>query len=212
MGYVLSYDGKTRNANWVYEELTKEKLAGEADRERCTFMQDPSIPQMLRATLQDFHKSGFDRGHLCPAGDVKTSFEALQETFYLSNISPQNPKLNRGYWLKLEKHVRELVKISDVVYVITGPLFLPTKTKGSRRYVEYEVLGENNVAVPTHFFKWIRAEKGVSRQIEAYIIPNEPIEQDPPLVHFAVSLDKLQLAAGIIFQSGSSPAKSIPNR
>jgi endonuclease G, mitochondrial len=210
-GYVLSYDGKTRNANWVYEELTPASIQGEASRERCDFMQDPLLPAALRATPQDYHGSGFDRGHLCPAADARANQMAMHETFYLSNISPQHPLLNRKFWLKLEKHVREVAKISDIVYVITGPLFLPTMSKGGRRYVKYEVIGENDVAVPTHFFKVLRAKKGGRLRTEAYIIPNQPISEDPPLDRFAVTLEKLERSSGIIL-TGSSPAEQVQHR
>jgi endonuclease G, mitochondrial len=197
-GYTLSYDGKTRNANWVYEELTSATLQGEASRAQCDFMQDPLIPSALRSTPEDYQGSGFDRGHLCPAADARSSKEALQETFYLSNISPQHPLLNRKYWLKLEKYVREVVKASDIVYVITGPLFLPTQKKDGKRYVRYEVIGKNDVAVPTHFFKVLQAKKGGRLATEAYIVPNQPIANDTPLEQFAVTLDKVERAAGTV--------------
>ncbi len=199
-GYILSYDGKTRNANWVYQELTPASLEGEASRDRCDFMQDPLIPASLRTTQEDYRGSGFDKGHLCPAADAKSSPQAMKETFYLSNVSPQHPLLNRKTWLKLEKYVRALAKSSDVVYVITGPLFLPHTKKDGKRYVKYQVIGKNDVAVPTHFFKVLQAKKGGNFQREAYIIPNQPQPQDYPLSHFAVTLDRVEQAAGIVFK------------
>lgn len=197
-GYVLAYDGKTRHASWVYEELTAENLEGSIDRAKFDFMEDPLIPLPLRASKEDYKGSGFDRGHLSPAGNARSSSEMMRDTFYLSNISPQHPLLNRKYWLKLEKYVRDLTKIYPVVYVVTGPLFLPKKAKDGKRYVEYQVIGENDVAVPTHYFKVIRGKREVW-ETEAYIIPNQPIEQDPPLKNFAVTLEKVEKAAGIIF-------------
>jgi endonuclease G, mitochondrial len=199
-GYILAYDGKTRHASWVYEELTAENLAGSIDRMKFDFMEDPLIPPPLRASKEDYRGSGFDRGHLSPAGNAKSSAEMMKDTFYLSNISPQHPQLNRKYWLKLEKYVRDLTKIYPVVYVITGPLFMSKKDKDGKRYVKYQVIGENEVAVPTHYFKVIRGQKGKAIETEAYIIPNQPIEQDPPLKAFAVALEKVEKAAGVIFQ------------
>lgn len=199
-GYVLSYDCKTRNANWVYEELTASSLNGNIDRMQCDFMEDPLIPPSLRSTKEDYRGSGFDRGHLRPAANARASQEAMQETFYLSNISPQHPLLNRKYWVKLEKYVRELTKSYDVVYVITGPLFLPRLEKDGKRYVKYEVIGKNNVAVPTHYFKVLQEKKGSIFRTEAFIIPNETISEDYPLQQFAVTLDKVERAAGVIFK------------
>ncbi len=204
-GYVLAYDGKTRHASWVYEELTEKNLEGSADRLGYDFMEDPLIPAHLRARKEDYKGSGFDRGHLSPAANARSSHETMKDTFYLSNISPQHPQLNRKYWLKLERHVRDLTKIYSKVYVTTGPLFMPKKGKDGKRYVRYEVIGENNVAVPTHYFKVIRGLKDYSVETEAYIIPNKPIEKDPPLETFAVSVEKVEKAAGLIFEKREIP-------
>jgi endonuclease G len=197
LGFALAYDGRLRGAGWVYEELTASSIENHADRSEFDFMEDPLIPSHLRATKQDFAGSGYDRGHLRPAANARSNAELMKETFYFSNISPQNPQLNRKYWLKLEKHVRDLTKSFDVVYVITGPLFLPKKMEDGKRYVVYEVIGKNDVAVPTHFFKVLQAKKGRSIKTEAYIIPNEPIGNDRPLQSFATTLEKVEKAAGL---------------
>lgn len=199
-GYILAYDGKTRHASWVYEELTAKNLEGSIDRVQFDFMEDPLIPPSLRASKEDYKGSGFDRGHLSPAGNAKSSAGMMKDTFYLSNITPQHPQLNRKYWLKLEKYVRDLTKIYPIVYVITGPLFMAKTAKDGKRYVKYQVIGENEVAVPTHYFKVIRGQRDQAVETEAYIIPNHPIEQDPPLKNFSVALEKVERAAGFIFQ------------
>jgi len=199
-GYVLAYDGRIRGASWVYEELTAASIANNVDRSHFDFMEDPKIPTHLRSTKEDFKGSGYDRGHLCPAGNARASAEAMKESFYLSNISPQNPQLNRKYWLKLERHVRDLTKSYDVVYVITGPLFMPKKGADGKRYVQYEVIGKNDVAVPTHYFKVLQAKKGKAIHAEAFIIPNEPVQDDSPLKDFSTTLEKVAKAAGITFR------------
>ncbi len=198
--YILAYDGRIRSAGWVYEELTAASIVGSADRSHYEFMEDPQIPSLLRSTKKDYEGSGYDRGHLCPAADARASPGGMQETFYLSNITPQDSQLNRKYWLKLEKYIRHLTKSYDVIYVITGPLFMPQKSKEGKRFIKYEVIGDNDVAVPTHYFKVIRAKRGHSIDTEAYIIPNQPIKKDPPLTKFRVSLEKVEKAAGILFR------------
>lgn len=202
-GYVLAYEGRTRHASWVYEELTAESLKGETERTEFDFMEDPEIPAHLRASKSDYRGSGFDRGHLSPAANARSSHQTMKDTFYLSNISPQHPQLNRKYWVKLERHVREMTKSHAKVYVITGPLFIPEMDKDGKKYVRYQVIGENNVAVPTHYFKVIYGKKESDIVTEAYVIPNRPIENDPPLKKFAVTLDKVEKAAGLTFKNTS---------
>jgi endonuclease G len=199
-GYVLDYDGRMRHAKWVYEELTAASLEGSTERAEFDFMEDPMIPPHLRASKSDYKGSGFDRGHLSPAANARSSAQVMKDTFYLSNISPQHPQLNRKYWVKLERHVREMTKSHAKVYVITGPLFLPEVDKDAKKYVRYQVIGENNIAVPTHYFKVIHGKTDEKILTEAYIIPNLPIENNPPLQNFAVSLEKVEKAAGLTFK------------
>ncbi|MBS0615990.1 MAG: DNA/RNA non-specific endonuclease [Verrucomicrobia bacterium] len=199
-GYTLAYDGKTRNASWVYERLTPASLEGTADRSRCEFVEDPLIPSPFRATPLDYKGSGFDRGHLRPAANAKSSPIAMQDTFYLSNVCPQVPQLNRGYWSQLEKYVRTRAMQYQVLHVYTGPLYLPHTEADGKRYVKYEVIGANDVAVPTHFFKVLIGEKtNGGRDIEAYIVPNSVLPKDADHSTYRSSLEKVQKAAGTFF-------------
>lgn len=109
---------------------------------------------------------------MCPAGDCTETFESMEETFLLSNIIPQNPELNRGLWKKLENQIRDLVNERGEVIVYTGPVYLPENSSGGKRYMKYQVIGKNDVAVPTHLYKLIQAGEGRV----AYIIPNQEIE------------------------------------
>jgi endonuclease G len=196
--YTLSYDGKTRNAHWVYERLFKNPVPLKAKRAQIPFLQDPTV--FNSSHNSDYKGSGFDRGHLCPAENAKFEQEAMDETFYLSNISPQDPLFNRIYWRKMEQYVRKLINIYDTVHVITGPLFLPHEAADGKRYVTYQVIGKNNVAVPTHFFKIIQATYEGKIDREAYLLPNQPIDFSIPLDQFAVPLETIEQAAGIVFK------------
>ena len=151
-------------------------MDGSVNRDRFSFHEDKQLPACVRSILNDYRKSGFDRGHLAPAADHKDSEKSMKDTFLLSNISPQDPNLNRVYWAKLEKYVRELVYKHGKVTVVTGPLFLPKTRKDGKKFVSYQVIGNNNVAVPTHYFKIIRAKS----LEEAYIMPNRFVEGRPP--------------------------------
>lgn len=110
--------------------------------------------------------SGYDRGHLAPAANHRASSAAMRDTFSLSNISPQvGPGFNRDYWARFEKFVRDLSKTCKMVYIVSGPLYLPRRRRANdevasansrAKYVmNYELLGEapDLVAVPTHFYK-----------------------------------------------------------
>jgi endonuclease G, mitochondrial len=105
------------------------------------------------------------------------------------DIIYQYPQFNRGYWAKLERHVRDLTKTSTVVHVVTGPLFLPQEAEDGTRWVKYQVIGDGDVAVPTHFFKVIYLES--TRESFAYILPNESIVK--------TTVKKVEQVAGILF-------------
>jgi endonuclease G len=195
--YTLAYDGRSKQALFVYEKLTSACAEGGAERSSCHFKQDPQIPASLRSTHEDYTGSGFDRGHLCPAADASSSQEGMKETFYLSNISPQSPSFNRGYWQKLEAHVRTLAVKLGSIHVYTGGLYLPRQESNGKRFVKYQVIGSNDVAVPTHYFKVALGDQG--NLLEAYILPNEQIAADIPLAQFHTTLEKVEKAAGIIF-------------
>lgn len=89
--FVLSYDRRNRTSHWVFEHLTPKNLDKNfnIDRNKCEFFEDKSIDEMFRSTNKDFLKSGYDRGHLAPAGNHQLSQNHCQQTFIFSNISPQ---------------------------------------------------------------------------------------------------------------------------
>lgn len=199
--YSLGYDFRTRNALWVYECLTAECLKGDTSREGIIFKEDPLIPAVFRSCVEDFKNSGFDRGHLAPAGNHKNNPEQMKDTFYLSNVCPQNPNFNRGYWAKLEKHVRDLTNSYETVEVFTGSLYLPKEEEDGTRWVKYQVIGNNDVAVPTHFYKVIFLESSGNRDVLAYVLPNEPIAQNTPLDQFRTTAKKVEKASGVLFST-----------
>lgn len=192
--YTLLYNGSTRGAYWVYECLSKKDIEKNCSRKGMNFKEDPSLPEMVRSTLKDYKYSGFDRGHLCPASDRTHDCKTLQSTFYLSNIVPQLPEFNRKYWNYLEIFTRVLAEAYDKIHVFSIPLYLP-RQEGDKKYVHYQVIGENNVAVPTHFAKIVFAEN----DIFCFILPHEKINDQTPLENFRVDLKDVEKASGIIF-------------
>lgn len=188
--YVLSYDKRNRVAHWVFEHLTADnaKHNESVDRSKCMFKPDDSIHPYFRSLNTDYKGSGFDRGHLAAAGNHKDSQINCEQTFYLTNMAPQvGAGFNRDIWNLLEKYVRKLTKTYPNVYVCTGPLYLPKKESDGKTYIKYQVIGANTVAVPTHFYKVIVCEtKNHELDMEAYVLPNNVIQNDTPLKVFQV--------------------------
>lgn len=214
-GYVAAYDRRCRTAAWSCERIAEDTLrraedaAGAVARGRSQFQEDPTVPARHRARLEDYRGSGFDRGHLTPAADIKFSQEAMDETFLLSNVSPQVGKgFNRDYWARLEQFTRGLVHQEGgsgrEVFCCSGPLYLPERDAGDGKwYVRYRMIpdDEPHVAVPTHFYKAVavRSPEGGPVAVAAFVLPNRPLPGDVPLESFAVSLEQLEEMSGLQF-------------
>lgn len=215
--YVAAYDRRLRHPAWTAEHLSLTSLGKSlvspseegpgGDRTNSVFKEDESLPTVFRSKLSDYFKSGYDRGHMVPAADAKISQEAMNETFYLSNIAPQvGDGFNRHYWAYLEDWCRRLTDEFQDVYVFTVPLYLPKKDLDGKWRVTHEVIGNPpNVAVPTHFAKVILASKPLSPQTPeklevssgAFVLPNAVISNETPLTSFVVPVDAVERAAGL---------------
>lgn len=127
--YTVSYNRKDRIPHWVGEHLTAAGIVkGDGvTRDGSSFVDDPAIPALFRAYTKDYTYSGYDRGHMAPAGDAGATQAGLDQTFLISNIAPQvGVGFNRQYWAYLEAFCRDLTQNYTDVFVYTGPLFLPT--------------------------------------------------------------------------------------
>ncbi|KAK3088642.1 hypothetical protein FSP39_021792 [Pinctada imbricata] len=202
--YVLMYDRRNRNAYWVFEHLTPAQLdrdKKQSDRTKSVFLEDASVHPYFRSTNGDYKNSGYDRGHLAAAGNHRHSQEYMNQTFHLTNISPQVGKgFNRDIWNDLEKYVRSVGRKSRNLYVCTGPLYLPRKDPyDGKQYVKYEVIGKNNVAVPTHFFKVLLIEDNQGEfELQSFVLPNQEIPNGTKLRNFLVPIDSIERAAGFL--------------
>lgn len=185
-GFALVYNETHEQADWVAYELTKEEVYGIYDRSD-NFRADPSI-STGSASLADYRSSGYDRGHLIPAADLKWSTEALSDSFYLSNMSPQQPEFNRGIWSKLEAVVRQFAATEGSVHVVTGPVL----TDGP-----YERIGDNGVSIPKFYFKVVLDYQEPILKAIGFILPNAGSNQ--PLTSFATSVDRVEHITGIDF-------------
>lgn len=183
--YGLSYKESKEQAEWVVYELKKSQLTSD-DRKRPYFIADPEVASHS-ADWRNYKNSGYDRGHLCPAGDRRFSEAAYEETFYTSNISPMKHDFNAGVWNRLEMRVRQWVKKYDSVYVITGGVLkkgLPS-------------IGYENVTVPDAFYKIIVRGSPADLKTITFLIPHQ--ETDRLLTDFQVSIDTLEVKTGIDF-------------
>lgn len=210
--FVLSYDRRNKTANWVLEHMSPSLLrpsgslgsqntSTSVDRSKSEFFEDTSVHPYFRSTNNDYRGSGFDRGHLAAAGNHKISQDCLNQTFVLSNISPQVGKgFNRDAWNNLEKYTRYRAIKSNNLWVCTGPLYLPKVESDGKSYVKYQVIGSNHVSVPTHFFKVLVVENtNGSIDLESYVLANQPTDPKIPLRAFQVPLDSIERAAGFLF-------------
>ncbi|XP_069898538.1 nuclease EXOG, mitochondrial isoform X1 [Dipodomys merriami] len=201
--HALSYDQTKRVPRWVLEHISKSKITGDADRKHCKFQPDPRIPSAFSAHNEDYLGSGWSRGHMAPAGNNKFSSKAMAETFYLSNIVPQNYENNSGYWNRIEMYCRELTERFEDVWVVSGPLTLPETRNDGKKTVSYQVIGSDNVAVPSHLYKVILARRSPGSPeplaLGAFVVPNEAIGFQPPLADFQVSLRDLEALSGLVF-------------
>jgi len=180
----------------VTYHLTAENLAGDAARSD-DFRADPELVPGERAQPDDYKNSGFDRGHMAPAAAFKRSATAMSQTFLMSNMTPQRPSLNRRVWRQLEQQVRELAMRHGDVWVFTGSLFLDSAGGPT---LPATLIGSNDVAVPTHFYKVILCQHANdSIKLFAFIVPNQlqPISGTPQ--SFLVSVDAVEALSGLDF-------------
>jgi endonuclease G len=143
------------------------------------FVPDPLLTSSTISNA-DYKNSGYDKGHLAPSADMCYSNQTMVESFYLSNMAPQNPGFNRGIWAKLEEQVRHWAVDDKAVYVVTGPVL----TKG------LPTIGSNRITVPAYFYKVILDYTMPDIKGIGFILPNQGSQE--PLQHYAVTIDSVE--------------------
>jgi endonuclease G len=184
-GYSLLYNEIHEQADWVAYQLTKEETTKLYERTN-KFILDPKV-KTITASDSDYKGSGYDRGHLAPASDMGWSSTAMKESFYYSNMSPQNPSFNRGIWKKLEELVRTWAVENNNVYIVTGPVL-----KG-----ELKSLGNDKVTVPKYYYKVILDFSQPSIKGIGFVLPN--LGSKESLKNYAVTIDSVEKFTGIDF-------------
>lgn len=185
--YKLCYDEKSEQAKWVAYNLTRKEAETKLCERSDNFRIDPGV-NTGSATLEDYKGSGYDRGHLCPAADMRFDCEAMSETFFMSNMSPQSPSFNRGIWAKLESKVRYWAVLYNEIFIVTGPV-LNDENLGS--------IGSNEVTIPRYYYKTILKKDGDSWICIALVLPNEA--GDGEWIDYVVTVDFLEKLTTIDF-------------
>ena len=186
-GFTVYFNPQYHIPNCVIYELTNDEACGNLPRAR-NFLADENVKGC--ANPWDYQYSGYDRGHMAPAGDMKWDAQAMHESFLMTNICPQVKALNTGAWNNLESRVREWAKRDSALIVATGPILsksMPT------------IGGKANVAVPQRFFKVILAHRSHPMRAIAFIYDNA--RNNGSISQHAVSVDDVEKATGIDFFS-----------
>ena len=183
--YTLSYSEEHEQAEWVYYKLNTRQLNSAVVR-KDNFKLDTKV-RTSSAQLYDYKGSGYDRGHLAPAGDMAYNQTSMNESFYMSNMTPQNPSFNRGIWKMIEKQFRDWSYQYGQLVIVTGPV-LEGENYGS--------IGSNKVTIPKWYYKVAIDPNNYQRNI-AILIENKSSSES--IKSFVVTIDYLEEFSGLDF-------------
>lgn len=185
--FAVLHSARTRSPVYVIERLNRKRVEAARDNTRTDrFYEEARLPLRERASLDDYVRSGYDRGHMAPAGDMPNP-RAMAQSFSLANIVPQDRGNNRGIWAKIERDTRKYAeRAQGDVYVFTGPVY-PERP---------ETLG-GGVAIPSHLYKLVYdAARG---RAWAFWVPNAGNVRVPERIGY----DELVRRTGIRFLPGT---------
>lgn len=186
--YTVSFNTKWNIPNWVAWDITKEEVNNDRYQRNDFFVSDPDIAASKAVAYEDYSGSGYDRGHMCPAGDNHFDATAMDECFYMTNICPQNHELNKESWNDLEMACRRWARRYGKVYVVCGPIVQnPDRPKTIGKW--------HKVAVPDAFFKVIMVVNNDTPQAIGYIFQNNASRKPWK----AYSVDEVEEHTGIDF-------------
>ena len=196
-GQVVAFNPAHNVSDWVAHRLRREDLLNDVVKRKDAFRGDPEVPEGHRVVKADYTGTGYDRGHLAPAGAMKWSAEVMSESFFMTNMAPQvGNGFNRHIWKSLEQRMRRWACERGVLYVVTGPLY-------EKRPIEQLVYDKDGdgvddngvfVDVPSHFFKLAYDPTRV--EAIAFLLPNEKLETKD-LPGFLHSIDDIEDRARI---------------
>ena len=210
-GYVLEHSAEDKIARWVCEHVTLNEVSGDLPRHE-PFGPDPQLQGKPRSELADYKHSGFDRGHAAPAGNQTVSRQLKDETFFLSNMSPQRGPHNQKIWAELEHTTRDWVRTGVVgsEFIITGGFFYDPAEEDSGTadgLIDYLLIGSGAVAVPTHYFKIVLAETSPDHwRAVAFVQENREYPTPYDFHQHIKPIDWIEQRTGIDFLPDLDPA------
>lgn len=193
--FAVLHSGESKTPVYVAEKLSRAVMAETPQKRSDHFFEDARLRASERATLDDYKGSGYDRGHMAPAGDMRTE-EAMAQSFSLANMVPQTPVHNRGAWAKtVETPTRKYAsRATGDVYVITGPVFLPNIAQSPS-------IGPGRVHVPKYLFKLVY-DQSKNRAWAYWHLNDEATHGSKP-----ISYGELVKRTGIEFLPGMRPVE-----
>ena len=188
--YRVWYSDQMRIPLAVAWYLTGNHVSGSFKRKGVAFHPDEEVSNPV--TTFDYMQSGYSRGHMCPSGDNKWSQRAQEESFLMTNICPQNGKLNGGDWNDLEVLCRTWAKRYERVYIVCGPVLRGDshKTIGRQR--------SRRITVPEAFYKVV-LRTGKNPAAIGFIYDNNGSSQ--PMHQAVRSVDEIEQITGLDFFS-----------
>jgi endonuclease G len=199
-GYVLEHSAADKIPLWVCESVGAAQLGGHVARHDA-FKADP-ILLGAKAYPDDYAGSGYDRGHQAAAGNQTRDPLLKSETFYLSNMEPQRPSLNRGIWTMLEEQTRAWVREYGHAYEWTGPIRCGQRLRAAtpaQQHCQRRTIGKDAVAVPVGFYKIIVVQEQGAWKAIAFVMPNTDTQCPCRLEPYITSIDRIERETGIEF-------------
>ncbi|MDE7409865.1 MAG: DNA/RNA non-specific endonuclease [Muribaculaceae bacterium] len=186
-GFTVDFNPENRTPNYVAWVLQGHETDGATSRSN-KFWTDEELAGC--PDTRDYSHSGYDRGHMCPAGEQKWSDKAMHHSFVMANICPQKHELNTGAWKTLEDKERSWARRDSAIVIVAGPIYDSSDS---------ETIGRNKVRVPSAFFKVLLAPFAKPMRAIGFVYPN--MKCDGNMQAYAVSVDDVEKMTGLDFFS-----------
>lgn len=189
-GFSLLFDTQTMCPRWVAWELTAEETRGRVSRQGVNFKEDEAVPEQYQVASWDYNGGQYGRGHMCPAGDMKWSQQAMQDCHYMTNVCPQTAELNKNWWEHLERACRQWARQEGSVWIVCGPVFSESPKRFGKKH---------RVAVPKGFYKVVLSLKEGREKALGFYYTNDDAPQ--PMEDAVRSVDEIEKLTDIDFFS-----------